>query len=64
MPCVLSSVAVESMDNNIAANFLIFSTYSSFLFLKIWRDMAGLVLLCPFYLFYGLLFLVVSELIN
>ena len=57
-------MAVEDMDSNIAANFLILSTYFSFLFLKTWRDMAGFVLLYPFYFFYGLMFLVVSELIN
>ena len=57
-------MAVEDMDSNIAANFLNFSAYSLFLFLKIWRDMAGFVLLCLFYFFYGLMFLVVSELFN
>ena len=57
-------MAVEDMDNNIAVNFLNFSAYSLFLFLKTWRDMAGLVLLCLFYFFYGLMLLVVSELFN
>ena len=57
-------MAVEDMDNNIAVNFLNFSAYSLFLFLKIWRDMADLVLLCLLYFFYGLMLLVVSELFN